>query len=375
MKLIDLTLQTRPVDPIYLEFISKGNQLFVYYSNEEFKNNVFADGDKQVTIINNINDLHFLLKKFKESKKDFGYEPIRYYDEQVWIATGETIVPNFWTPTGEIIYKLDEFSNIIRTDNCYVRLIGIKPMPGGLAIYTSSGIYHATLFNWSISAAIKEQFCKIRDREGTSREFRYARKLKKVLQSKRPLHADIRFIHYLINKDSVYYGKVDEALTKAYAQFGLRKEDRAKIFNTDRMRNLLFKELKTIMPDISDDIRKEFTGEKVAQYVKKMSEHALDKGTTKDQKEVLEIVLTLADYNPLKALEQRVIAGQPIQLIGEGDNSQRIIAPKKEPVVLVSDAQEIKPLSDDEQKKLLEQRRKELLGEESSLDQAYVTDN
>ena len=332
MKVIDLTKQNAPIAPCYAQFIAAGQQLYVFHSTEEYETYKNANlSGRAIIIIRSVDGFMKFLKDTGDERNQ------NFFDKEIWLATGEKIVPDHWTPTGEMMYKMTEELTPVMTDNCYIRLISIMVLNANIICYTSSGIYRVSIFEWNISAAIKPNYYKLLGTgsiASADKEERKKKKMQRFLNRKIPMIADIRFIHYLINPTSVHYGNPESAAVAVYK--GTTKNDRLAILETSRIKHLLFKELKNIMPGIVDDIQKKFPGTEVADYLDKMKNWALDKGNNKDQVEVLKLIVGMANYGSIvtdtagNTRIEPIGASRKVEIIGEENSRKALPEPKSE---------------------------------------------
>jgi hypothetical protein len=320
MNLIDLSTFTEDVSPKY---IGVPQPMYVYHSTEEFEENV-----KDYILIKNIFQFYNFIKENKIEEPRWH----NIYQKNVWLATNEKHIPIQVDIYGSVTYKLDN-NKPVPTDNCYIRLCSLQVFKYTYLLWTSSGLYNVSLKSWELSAGIKTQFMKTRISKETGYK-PYPERLEKALGRKKSTVRDMQFLLMLINPLSDAFLDTDACFRRVFPE--IRKKDRDKYLNTDRFKKLFVQQLGKLMPELVKGIQKHNTPDDIGEYLKKMREAALEKGSTQDQIEALNVALKLgyADKiihtgNDLKALEDNkftpLISENAPNLIGQGNIGQHII--------------------------------------------------
>lgn len=291
------------VSPIYC---GAKAPFFICHSTEEF-NTLVGESGEPYRLIKDVLQFTTLVRELGmiQPSKNYSLE-----EHNVWIATGEIFIPEEWTSIGMILYKLVN-NKPVPTDNCYIRIYGFVGYSNMFTIATSAGLYNISAMLWDISAAVKTNFHKVNPIIQKSSE----EKAKKFLENKRPMLADLRFVYYTLFADMDEY----TAAKKAYGNF-MSKERTDRLRNTERIKNLIVKELGVIIPNLAEEILKEYPVNEMAKDMKSIVKKTLEAKdfSHKDAKEAMEFILD----NSVKA--QSVLTAPQAKPLTEGAKVEQI---------------------------------------------------
>ncbi len=209
--------------------------------------------------------------------------------QPTFLNTLETIVPEAFNLYGDILFRLTNMEVTI-TDACYVRVYEVIIISHTTAhLVTSSGmqVIYRDCTGGDISAAVRPRYYSPRgwDRRFMKKHREKGRTnlIKKYSTSKKPLPLDWKLIDLLLNplrKESFLNTRkaAENAFGPTISGHGksaLRKSDIAEIMGSERIQNLIFKEMEKIMPELIQAIKAESSPTKVAVYLDKIAADAV----------------------------------------------------------------------------------------------------
>lgn len=312
MRLVDLRKRNDKVNPKYMY---AEQPMPIYYSLEEYRLNE----PNSITIFNIAEFQNFLQKNNLINTGDF--EDVQKYN--VFLSTGEKFVPDKYTPDGQIIYQL-ESNKLIPTDNCFIKLFVIHSFKNRYLLFTSSGIFKVSISEWNLSAAVKNNFLRVESSNNPNYipADRYKDRLKKILETKKVNIRDMRLLNVLLNPLSDAFMNVDKAVKEVYGE--VKKEDRVKIIETEKFRNLLIKELGVLMPDIKKAIQEIIPPKDIAVFFKRIAENAVDnENVTVDDKLKAVNAIIMSGYSDEIEVGDDPYANQP--LVGAKNPNDKLL--------------------------------------------------
>jgi hypothetical protein len=366
MKKVDLFQKHDKVNPKYL---GVPQPMFIYHSKEEFFINEVQPIREGISkkplpiIIKGMHDLYNCLKEIGILGKA---EFINITENNVWIATGETFIPDKTTPEGYIIYKMGEDNKPIPTDNCFIQLHVVYLYNNKYLLFCSSGMFITYISYWEVTAAEKSQFLRVNDITVSKKT--YDQKLTDLLRNKRINAQDLRLFNCFFNPLSKSFMNSDAAVVAVHG-FTIKKADRKKLFETDKFRRLILREMTRLMPEFYEALKKNISADEAAQMT-------IDfvKSTVKDDKVTVKEKIESMDYLFTKRFPDEVAKfDQPLSLnpvtqtpmIGAGlTNTGKELAPAGQ--VLYEDGDLVKTPDPDkeptEEEKVAEKKLREELG-------------
>lgn len=291
MKLVNITDQTGMRYKVNTKYVGVPQPMYIYHSTEELFDNV-----KEPIIVKNIFEFYnFASKNYtdvdndsKNKEKSIWYN---CYDKNVWVGTNEKLIPDTMDEYGNITYKLGTDNLPIKTDNCYIRLNSFLVLSHQYMLFLSSGVEGVSLGTWKVSAATKTQFLTTTKVANAQKYKPYSEQIGKILARKQVIVKDMQFLMLLINPLSEIFLDVDACFRKVFPT--LRVKDRQKYLNTERFRKLFITQLGRLMPDLIKGVQQHNAPEDIGLYIKKMREAALERGSTQDQIEALNVALKI----------------------------------------------------------------------------------
>jgi len=306
MKTVNPYEKGRYVNAIYM---GAKPPFFIAHSTEELKQ---INEDEPYMLIHNVLEYAEFIKKEGLTNSGERYNVEKY---NIWIPTGEIYVPDYYISTGQIVYQLNE-GKPIPTDNCYIKVYGFMGFNSMFTLATSAGLFNISAMIWDISAAVKPNFYMIEVVRANQKRLTENR-VKKVLEGKRPNLADLRFIYYNLFGDMDVYS----AGRKAYGAY-MTKERVDKLRNTERIKKMIAKELAVIIPNLAEEILKEYSVPEMAKDMKNIVKKTLDKKENFSHKDAIEAMNFVLD-NSVKApavlskpQDAPLVEGRKIQTIG-----------------------------------------------------------
>lgn len=285
MKVIDFRLmfndESRKISPNYF---GAPLPFYIYHSTEEFEFNV----SKPYLLINNILEFQeFILGNGYNNVKEFIY----LYDSNIWFSTGERIVPDIIDNEDNIKYKLNDNGDVILTDDCYVRLVGLQMANYNVILYLTSGIWNTSLTKFKISAANKLQYLKTKTYNPKNTKMTHEEKFEYLLKKKQKTYRDMQVISLMMNPLSDTFLDANKCFAKIYPDF--RKSERQRYMNSDKFKELFITQLGKLMPDLVKGVVDHNSPDDIGAYIKQMRKLALEKGSTEDQIQALNVTLKL----------------------------------------------------------------------------------
>jgi len=361
--------------------------LYVYHSKKEFYDNVASKYPTITYIVNNLSDIFHYLKDVRGEKTYWNY--ITLTDHQVWIATGERYTPDIYNHVDDIVYKLTDQNELIKTDNCFIRLLAVRVVKNKLfLLFTSGGIHSVSLNNWRISAAVKQQFT--RTQTETNQNYisadRYDERLERILNNKKVQARDLRLVHYLLNPLSDCFMNPEAAVKKTYGS-SVRKPDRMKVIESDKIRSLILRELGGLMSDLQKAIQEGIPPQKVAGFLSEIAQNSINNEnvSVEDKLMAVDAIIKIGyseEYNQINNNTGGITSGVPLlggkeeTTLGGGEKQRQLSGGEQVmPVELYNDADmekedpKPKPTPEDEEK-LKKQAMKEL-----NIIPDYIDDN
>lgn len=270
----EIDLSKRIDNKVSPKYINAKQPMRVYHSTKELTKYEF---NKDLIVIKNIYEFQKFIQEYGLVAAN---EFITVSDKNVWLATGEKYVPDIFSPNNAKTYILRN-NKLIPTDNCYIRLYVIHSLSNRYLLFTSSGIFVVSISRWDLSAAIKPTFISVNGNTNSSYipADQYKKRLAQILETNKVKVADIRMIHLLLNPMSKgTFLNPDGAAKEAYGYF-VHKEDREKIFQTQKFRDLFMRELSRIMPDLKGAIQKKNNPDVIAEMLNKIASMAIESPT------------------------------------------------------------------------------------------------
>ena len=273
MKEVDLRKMLGKVSPKYAGI---SQPMMVYHSIKEFKEHVIPTSP---ILIRDIGNFQEYLKRYDLLGKNT-YANVS--SSNVWIATGEKFIPDFWTPKGVIMWKMKN-NQLIPTDNCFIQLFYLYSGSSNYMIYTSSGVYNISINKWFLSAAVKDQF--LREHGFNSYNLGgqlYQENIKKFFDKKMTSVRDVRAFHCLFNPFSDTFMQPDKTIKRVFGGM--------KFYETNRFRRIFIKEMRTLMPDLRNAFQTHIKDKDMVDMALKLFNNAADKGTTEDGIKIYDMI-------------------------------------------------------------------------------------
>lgn len=285
---------------------------FVADSVAEF--NQIQEGNSLYIIIKNAIEFAQLIKKLGYMKPSQNYS---LQEHNVWIATGELFVPDVYASTGQILYKLHE-GKPIRTDNVFVQIFGFVGYNNMWTVATSSGLFNISAMLWEVSGAIKYNY-KIVEADRLKFISTSKGNAERTLVGMKPKIGDLRFIYYMLFADM----DADQAARKAYGSY-MKKDDVKRLRDLPRIKKLITKELSVIIPNLSEEILKQYPIEEIAKDMKDIVKKTLDQKPEnfnhKNSIEAMNFILENSiKATPVLSLPQEapLVEGRKVTTIGQ----------------------------------------------------------
>ena len=359
MKLINLKIDNIPFATSYFDI---PQPMPIYHSTEELSLNLINEPYHLFSSISDIAEMFRMEgnQKFKE----------RFKQRKVLIATSETVVPEAFNNQGDIVFKLTNY-NVTITDNCYVQLYDVIPVtPGVCHMITSAGIqaFFQDGTGGDLSAAVRPQFKNVRGWDRRFQKNKRERKKTKLIDnytnSRATLPLDYKLMFHLLNplNKETFLNTHKAAHATFDGQKGsasLKNQDIADIMNSERIQNLIYREMKKIMPELLNTVKGDISPTMVAQWLKKLGDDALANPDLSVKDKILAISATVqvgyADENVVLTTDIDKPPALPILTPG-GIGGQQLIQPS-----IVTPSGGLSPYSDEDiVKKELHQPKDEL---------------
>lgn len=287
MKEVNIKNVTNKVHPQYL---GVEQPMRIYHSTKEFIEHE-AKSIPQPKVITDIASFQrFLVTAGIEGKL---HEFINLFRFNVWIATNEQFVPDTQDYMGQIIYMLKD-GKPIPTDNCYIHLYSLYAGKGHYNLFTSSGVYDVSLTHWKPTAGTRNKYCVDNTVINIHRyKETYEERLRTILDKKRFTSLDYKLFNQIFNPMSSTFLDFDKSVLRVYGT-RIRKEDREKIIECERFRNLIIKEFAVMMPELQKTVREKIPAGKMADYLSQIFDKSIEKGTTEQQLSVWDKIAQIA---------------------------------------------------------------------------------
>jgi len=247
---------------------------------------------EKVFVVEGLDELSKYLNT-RESNGDNLYDGVyRVYkwNEELWIKIPEKWVPDCWSTSNQIIYKIDDNGQMIPTDATYIRVMVLRHYGSRVALYTSSGVYNVALGAWRLSAAVKLQFRH--EQSAPNVHKKYDQKLGEIINRTKYTMKDMRVFNLVFNPQSKMFGQFHTAARRVFPE--IRKDDVKKYLTSKAVVSMITKELAIMIPELKTGMLNHFTPEKTAKMFDTMFETAVSKGTTDDQRNVMRDILQVA---------------------------------------------------------------------------------
>lgn len=273
---------------IHAYYLGVPQPMYSCDSTEEWKR---IRGDK-VYVVEGLDEL----SKYLNSRESNGDKPndnvykVYKWNEELWIKINEKWVPDCWSTSNQIIYKIDANGQMIPTDATYIRAMVLRHYGSRVTLYTSSGVYNVALGAWRLSAAVKTQFQHEQATPGSHKN--YEQKLNEIINRTRYTMKDMRVFNLVFNPQSKLFGQFYTAAKRVFPE--IRKADVNKYLTSKAVVNMITKELAIMIPELKKGMLEHFTPEKTAEMFDTMFESAVEKGTTDDQRSVMRDILQIA---------------------------------------------------------------------------------
>jgi len=328
MRKVDLRKKDGGVSPKYLNV---SQPMYIFHSKKELKEHITKNELTTFHIIRGVEDFLGFTKKYGlQGRNKF----CQVSDVNVFVATGEKFVPKSLASAGVekgiIHWELDEEGRAIPTDNCFIQLHLILSARNHYLCFFSNGIEMLSISRWNLTAAVKDQFKNPSSVvEGVRERSTYDERLKALLERKRATVRDVRLFHLLFNPLSDTYLKLDDAVKKIYG-LTIRKDDREKIVQTKRFRELFRKELAYLMGDLQKAFKTEIPDKEMVEMAKLIFDKSLTDGTTDDSLKVYDAILNIRESDETVSVgESKLIDGAKSPKLIE-KNDKKGFAIKKE---------------------------------------------
>lgn len=337
--------------------------LVTYHSTEELRQNI---GLTRTVILKT--SLQFLTYITQNNFTQLG-ETYRVYNDSVFLATGEKYVPDVCDPNDSIIYKLDENGKLIPTDDVYIQLYAFRGINNYWEVATSAGIFHIGSLSWKLTGAPKVQFARMFSAAYQSRKSK-AYRVEKLKNKKMPTTQDIRFVHYLINKESQFFMNPYKAAKAAYGQ-DFRKDELSQIVETARIKKLITRELNMIIPSLMEAVQKLYPPDELARDVKDFTQTTIkdNKVGVDDKLKAIKYAVELGYEATPKISEQ-----QDVPLIaGSTPQMGQITIRSEDEILPPVDRRQVKRMVDGKMK-LTKEAREKLMEETGTPENYMITD-
>lgn len=287
MKEIDLRNMTGRVSPKYIDV---PQPMLVLHSTQELIN---LPGNK--IVIDGVGDFYQFMKTHNLLEMSTYANII---DLNVWLATGEKFVPDYFTEYDVIMWKL-EGNQAIPTDNCYIRLYFVLSVKRMYLLFTSSGLFSVSLTKYELSAAVKSQYIRVATRNTTTLGNRehYQENLKRLLDKKTSTVRNTRLFYILFSRESPYFLNVDEAIKVVYGG-AIKAKDRKRLIESFNFQRTFLKELEYFMPELKLAFQKNITDDQMVNMALTIFDKSTEKGTTDDMIKAYDLIYQMREDNP-----------------------------------------------------------------------------
>lgn len=315
MREVNLRDMTERVSPKYFDV---PQPMKILHSKEEFRKRVM-ERENSYVLIENMKDFH----EFMSARDLFRYGLYANVTKlNVWIATGETFIPEEFTDKDVIMWKLDEMGKPISTDNCFIQLHIIYALRGSYLAFCSSGVFRISINNWDFSAAVKPQFLRAMTYNpgqlGSRRN--YDHNLQKLLNRKAQTVRNTRLFYLLFSKESPYFLKPDAAIKAVYGN-SIRTADFKKLLNSAQLHTTFLREMEFLMPELKKAFQEKITDVQMVEMALGIFKKAQDDGTVDDSLKAYDLIMNLREED----------YGKEIPLVGIGaktpSSSAKLISP------------------------------------------------
>lgn len=284
MQYIDLTKGTVKVCNQYIDV---PQPMYVYHSEQELDENASGEGRPPLLKIRSVEQYMFMLRDLGLLEEGSGY--VSVLGHNIWLKAEDTFLPQYVDEQGNTVYQKDENGNQIPIESGWVRLYKIFVSVQRHMLYTSSGIWLATLTYWHIGCGIKTQFVAI-SRQGGTKEERYQSTLKKILGRKTIGVKEAQAVSAMLNPMSPLFLDIDKSIGKVFGA-QIKKIDRHKIITSQAFRSALMKEISVLFPDLTKAIREEIPPEEMAKFFKDIVKKAIkDEGSAEAMERMKDVV-------------------------------------------------------------------------------------
>lgn len=316
MQYIDLTKGTVKVCNQYIDV---PQPMYVYHSEKELDENASGGGRPPLLKIRSVEQYMFMLRDLGLLEEGSGY--VSVLGHNIWIKTFDEFLPETVDFQGNTTYKKDENGNQIPIESGWVRLYKIFVSVQRHMLYTSSGIWLATLTYWHVGCGIKPQFVAI-SRQGGTKEERYQSTLKKILGRKTVGVKEAQAVSAMLNPMSSLFLDIDKAIGKVFGA-QIKKADRHKLITSQAFRSALMKEISVLFPDLTKAIRDEIPPEDMAKFFKEIVKKSIkDEGSSEAMERMKDVVEM--------AYSTKTFEGYPgsVPILGEHQPAPQLEQPK-----------------------------------------------
>jgi hypothetical protein len=227
-------------------------------------------------------------------------------DKNVWVKTNDKFVPDYADNNIEVTYQTDSQGNPIPTDGCYVKLIGLLSLTLKIVLYLSTGLAEVNVKQWNVTGAVRTQF-KAPKTVPTRGAGSYQAALKRILGRRYPDANMYKFLFAFLHPSSPGFMDMRRSRKLGFNN-KIRVEDIDKIFLTPSFRIAMTQVIKMLMPELKQEVKKQFTPEQLVGILVQAAEKAGgDKGSVKELMEVFDKIKSIGYEEDVTIEDTRVM--------------------------------------------------------------------
>jgi len=209
----------------------------------------------------------------------------------IYIKTVDEYKPDTIDMKGNITFYLDENGNKISVDSCWVKLYYILYTLSKIFLYTSSGVYIASILTWDISAGTKAQYMYGKSIYLTNTPEERKMVFWRHINKSKVSVSMYKFVMAFFTPGTPTFLDLDKAAAYAFSRT-VKAKDRKLILFSKTFKKAAMDLLKLYQPELKDKIKETFDPKTLVEMLSKAYEIGVE---TKKVRDILDIFNEIKD--------------------------------------------------------------------------------